>query len=82
MLKKLLITRPIDPVVLAQAEARFDVTLGSDPLSEDQAAAALTTYDAILPTLGDAFTAGAFARAGAEAPRWDAGQFRGGLQPH
>ncbi len=65
MLKKLLITRPIDPVVLVQAEARFDVTVGREPLTEDQAAEALVTYDAILPTLGDSFTAGAFAKAGA-----------------
>jgi lactate dehydrogenase-like 2-hydroxyacid dehydrogenase len=63
-LKKLLITRPIADPVLAQARARFDVTLGDAPLTEAQATAALAAHDAILPTLGDAFTAAAFAAAG------------------
>ena len=61
---KLLITRPIAQPVLDQARARFDVTLGEAPLSEEEASSALTAYDAILPTLGDAFTAAAFDRAG------------------
>lgn len=61
MLKKLLITRPIAAPVLAQAQKEFDVTLHQNgALSVDQAAQALADYDAILPTLGDAFTAGAF----------------------
>lgn len=63
-MKTLLITRPVDPAVLAQAEARFDVTVGSDALSEEQAAEALCSYDAVLPTLGDMFSAAAFAAAG------------------
>jgi lactate dehydrogenase-like 2-hydroxyacid dehydrogenase len=63
-LKTLLITRPIADSVLAQARARFDVTVGAAALTEDQAAAALGSFDAILPTLGDAFTAAAFAGAG------------------
>lgn len=67
-MKTLLITRPIADPVLAQARARFAVTLGDKALTEDQAAAALTRYDAILPTLGDAFTGAAFAKAG-PAPR-------------
>jgi lactate dehydrogenase-like 2-hydroxyacid dehydrogenase len=60
---KLLITRAIAEPVLAQARARFDVTVGSAPLSEGEATAALQDYDAILPTLGDTFTAAAFAAA-------------------
>ncbi|WP_207209196.1 D-glycerate dehydrogenase [Loktanella sp. IMCC34160] len=63
-MKKLLITRRIAEPVLDQARARFDVTLGDGALTEDQAAAALAAYDAILPTLGDAFTAQAFEEAG------------------
>lgn len=64
MLKKILITRAIAEPVMEQAKARFDVTQGSDALGEDDAAAALSTYDAILPTLGDQFSAYAFAKAG------------------
>ncbi|MBW7921275.1 MAG: D-glycerate dehydrogenase [Rubellimicrobium sp.] len=64
-MKKLLITRHIAEPVLEQARARFDVTLASAPLSVDDCAEALGAYDAILPTLGDDFTAGAFAKAGA-----------------
>ena len=63
-MKKLFITRAIDPEVVAQAEAAFDVTHGSDPLTEEDAAAVLMAYDAALPTLGDAFTARAFEMAG------------------
>jgi len=59
-LKTLLITRTIAEPVVAQARGMFAVTVGSAPLSEDQAAQALTQYDAILPTLGDNFTAAAF----------------------
>lgn len=62
MLKKLMITRPIAAPVLAQAQAGFDVTLHKGgALSVEQAAQALADYDAILPTLGDAFAAEAFA---------------------
>ncbi|SMX33802.1 2-hydroxyacid dehydrogenase [Octadecabacter ascidiaceicola] len=61
MLKTLLITRPIAEPVLAQARQAFDVTVHeSGALSVEQAAQALAEYDAILPTLGDAFTADAF----------------------
>lgn len=47
---------------MAAARARFDVTLRDQTsgLSVAEAAAALRDYDAILPTLGDAFTADAF----------------------
>ncbi len=62
-MKKLLITRALPDSILAAARARFDVTLREETagLSVAEAAAALRDYDAILPTLGDAFTADAFA---------------------
>jgi lactate dehydrogenase-like 2-hydroxyacid dehydrogenase len=63
-LTRLLITRPIADPVLEQARRLFDVTVQDAPLTEAEAARALCDYDAILPTLGDAFTAGAFAAAG------------------
>jgi lactate dehydrogenase-like 2-hydroxyacid dehydrogenase len=64
-LKKLLITRLVPEANIAFARARFDMTLRETTagLTEDEAAEALTVYDAILPTLGDAFTAGAFEKA-------------------
>ncbi|MDR5651169.1 2-hydroxyacid dehydrogenase [Ruixingdingia sedimenti] len=64
---RILITRRLPDTVLEAARARFEVVLNDNPapLTEEGAAAALADYDAILPTLGDAFTAGAFARAGA-----------------
>lgn len=59
---KLLITRPIAQPVLDQAQSLFDVTIHSGGnMTVAQAAAALAEYDAILPTLGDAFTADVFA---------------------
>jgi lactate dehydrogenase-like 2-hydroxyacid dehydrogenase len=59
---KLLITRPIAQPLLDQAQSLFDVTIHSGGnMTVAQAAAALAEYDAILPTLGDAFTADAFA---------------------
>ncbi|PVA06734.1 2-hydroxyacid dehydrogenase [Thalassorhabdomicrobium marinisediminis] len=59
---RLLITRPIAEPVLAQARRLFDVTLHTGgKLSEAECAAALAEYDCILPTLGDQFTARAFA---------------------
>ena len=61
-MKKLLITRLLPEANLAAARARFDVTLReeTDGLTMAEAAEALQTYDAILPTLGDQFTAEAF----------------------
>ncbi|MEL6957808.1 MAG: D-glycerate dehydrogenase [Pseudomonadota bacterium] len=59
---KLLITRPIAEPVLEQARERFAVTVhDGGAMSADECAAALAEYDCILPTLGDAFTAEAFA---------------------
>ncbi len=64
----LLITRMLPEENLAFARRHFDVTLrdkATSGLTVDEAAAALCTYDAILPTLGDRFSAEAFVRAGA-----------------
>ncbi|OUD08837.1 D-glycerate dehydrogenase [Marivivens niveibacter] len=59
---KLLITREIAQPVMDQAAERFDVTVNtSGPLNAEQAAQAMADYDLILPTLGDDFSATAFA---------------------
>lgn len=59
---KLLVTRPMTERATAAIAGRFEVEFrDSDPLSEAEAAAALREHDAILPTLGDAFSAAAFA---------------------
>ncbi len=65
-MKRLLITRAMPEKVLVEARARFDVTMltGTEGMSEAEAAQALADYDAILPTLGDNFSATAFAQAG------------------
>lgn len=62
-MRRLLITRRLPDPVLAAARARFDVTLRDDtsPLSRAEIVAALAGYDLVLPTLGDAFDAAAFA---------------------
>lgn len=62
-MQKLLITRRLPEKVLAAARARFEVTLRDDtaPLSPAELRAALTDYDAVLPTLGDLFRADVFA---------------------
>jgi len=63
---KLLISRRLPDSVMADAEDRFHVTCRTTTLPMDHAecVAALHAYDMILPTLGDAFTAEAFAEAG------------------
>ena len=60
---KMLITRAMPEAVVERARAGFDVTLREEtaPLAEAEAAAALGAYDIVLPTLGDGFTAAAFA---------------------
>lgn len=62
-MKKLLITRAMPDATIAAAHARFEVDLreSMDGMMVDEAAAALADYDVILPTLGDQFTAEAFA---------------------
>jgi lactate dehydrogenase-like 2-hydroxyacid dehydrogenase len=64
-LKKLLITRVIPDANIATARAHFDVTLRESALglTPEEAAEALVQYDAILPTLGDQFSAAAFDKA-------------------
>ena len=60
---KLLITRCLPDKVIAAARARFDVTWRDDPtpLPPEGLRAGLRDFDAILPTLGDLFTAKVFA---------------------
>jgi lactate dehydrogenase-like 2-hydroxyacid dehydrogenase len=62
-MRKLLITRRLPDAVLSAAAAQFDVTLRDDtqPLTPVELRAALTDYDAVLPTLGDLFRAEVFA---------------------
>ena len=62
-MKTLLITRQIPEAIIENARSHFDVTVleRTDGLMPDEAAVALAQYDAILPTLGDQFTADAFA---------------------
>ncbi|MCI2400360.1 D-glycerate dehydrogenase [Aliiroseovarius subalbicans] len=63
---RLFISRPLPDAVLARARASFDVVVREDtaPLSRDEMVAALRDFDAILPTLRDAFSAEVFAAAG------------------
>lgn len=61
-MKKLLITRLLPEKVLAEARARFDVTLlDGGPLEPDALRAALREHDLVLPSLGDMFRADVFA---------------------
>ncbi|THD84925.1 D-glycerate dehydrogenase [Aliigemmobacter aestuarii] len=59
----LLITRPLPEPVVAAARAGFDVTLREDtrPLDALELREALLSFDAVLPTLGDLFSAEVFA---------------------
>ncbi len=63
---KVLVTRPLpDPVIAALATAhKVAVRAETGPMSAAEMVAALGRFDAILPTLGDAFTAEVFATAG------------------
>ena len=63
MTNRLLITRPLPDPVLAAAAEICNVTLrdSTAPLSDDELRAALRDYDAVLPTLGDAFSEHVFA---------------------
>ena len=59
---KLLVTRPMTDRATAAIRDRFDAIFRDNtPLTEAEAAQALRDHDAIIPTLGDAFTAAAFA---------------------
>ena len=61
-MKKLLITRRLPDRVLEAARTRFDITLRDETavLSAAELRAALSDYDAVLPTLGDRFQADVF----------------------
>ena len=63
-MKTLLITRPLPDPIVEAARAHFDVTVRDivTPLSVDETVAALGTYDAMLPTLGDPLSAETFAK--------------------
>ncbi len=60
---RLLITRPLPEPVMRAAAAKFEVTARQNtlPLSLAEMRAALTEFDLVLPTLGDAFSAEVFA---------------------
>ncbi len=59
MTPRLLITRPLPAPVLEAAWQDFDVAVRehTTPMTGEEMVAALQEYDAILPTLGDAFSA-------------------------
>lgn len=60
----ILVTRPMPDAVVDALNARFDlVTVRSQntPLTADELRGALTNFDGVLPTLGDAFSAEVFA---------------------
>ena len=61
-MKSLLITRVVPDVIIENARVHFDVIVreSTEGMLPDEAAQALADYDAILPTLGDQFTADAF----------------------
>ncbi len=63
----LLVSRALPETVMDALKAEFEVTLRptTQPMSEDEATVALAAYDAILPTLGDGFTADAIERVAA-----------------
>ena len=60
---RLLVTRRMTHRAEVALRARFDTTIRDDttPLTAEEAAAALAAYDAIIPTLGDGFSAAALA---------------------
>lgn len=62
-MKTLLVTRPLPKVVLDTLQYNFKVSVreSNAPLSDDELRQALLEYDAILPTLGDMFSAQVFA---------------------
>lgn len=60
---RLLITRPLPDAVLDAARARFDTVVRPEtgPLGADELLASLRDFDAVMPTLGDAYSAAVFA---------------------
>ena len=63
MKPRLLITRPLPQSVLDAADQQFETVKrgATSPLSAQELRAALADFDAVLPTLGDAFSAAVFA---------------------
>ena len=61
-MKNLLITRPLPATVIEAANDTFEVTVRNvnDPLTKAEMTGALMSYDAVLPTLGDVFSADVF----------------------
>lgn len=57
---QLLLTRPLPESVILAAQEHFDVTLRDDntPMSTAEMQQSLQDYDAVMPTLGDLFSAG------------------------
>lgn len=60
---RLLITRPMPRAVTERARTEFaaDIRDSTAPMAQDEMIAALQDYDAVMPTLGDAFPAEIFA---------------------
>ena len=60
---RLLITRPMPEAVMERARSAFETEFRAEtaPLSEEELRAALRDFDAVVPTLGDAFSAAVFA---------------------
>jgi len=65
-MKKVLVTRPLpEPVIAAlKGAAQVAVRAETGPMSAAEMVAALERFDAVLPTLGDRFTAQVFAEGG------------------
>lgn len=61
-MKRLLLSRPLPKTVEERARSEFDTEVrgSNDPLSVNEMKAALTDFDMIMPSLGDAFNAGIF----------------------
>lgn len=59
---RILITRPMPDSIIARAETHFDVEMRENtaPMSRAEMRASLALYDAVVPTLGDAYDARVF----------------------
>lgn len=68
-MQSVLVSRALPDAVMRALEADFDITLRptTQPMDAAEVATALASYDAILPTLGDGFTAEAIGQV--DAPR-------------
>ena len=62
-MKSLLVTRPLPDPVVDKARETWDVTMreSNAPMSQGEMRASLRDYDAVLPTLGDLYSADVFA---------------------